>query len=143
MQNLICLFLLLISAVPASAQQSERFGPYEVHYSIVNTTFLDPVIASRYQIVRGSERAIINIAVREHLEDGATVARSAKLEGRTWDLFQNQFLAFREIREGEAIYYIAGFEFSHEELRFFDVQLLPEGANRSRQLKFQRMLYVD
>ena len=141
--KMLLLGLALVLAATASAQQSERFGPFEVYYSVVNTTFLDPGTSAQYGIVRGKTRAILNLAVREQLADGASVARSAKLEGRTWDLFQNQFFEFQEIREGEAIYYIAEFEFSDEELRFFAVTLLPEGASRSYQLKFQHKVYVN
>ena len=120
-----------------------RFGAFEVHYSVVNTTFLSPEVRAQYGIVRGKDRAILNLAVREHLADGSTVARPATLEGRTWDLFQNQFFEFKEIREGQAIYYIGGFEFSNAELRFFDITLLPEGAERSYQMRFQHKVYVD
>jgi len=139
--TLALLGLLLLS--PLSAAESEIFGDFEVHYSVVNSTFIDPAIASRYQIVRGKNRAFINLAVRRRLPDGSDTAASAHLEGRTWDLFQNQFLEFREIRDGRAIYYIADFEFSDGELRFFNITLLPEGAKRSRQLKFQHKVYVD
>jgi hypothetical protein len=142
---LVRLVLLIIctAAGQAQAQQSERYGPFEVHYSVVNTTFLDPATAARYNIVRGKDKAILNIAVREHRGDGSTVARRARVEGRTWDLFQNQFFEFREIEESEAIYYIGEFEFSDKELRFFTINLLPEGAQRSYELKFQHKLYAD
>jgi hypothetical protein len=139
--TLALLGLLLFS--PLAAAESETFGDFEVHYSVVNSTFIDPAIANRYQIVRGKNRAFINLAIRKRLPDGSDTAASARLEGRTWDLFQNQFLEFREIREGAAIYYIADFEFSDGELRFFNITLLPEGAERSRQLKFQHKVYVN
>ncbi len=139
--TLALLGLLLFS--PLAAAESETFGDFEVHYSVVNSTFIDPAIANRYQIVRGKNRAFINLAIRKRLPDGSDTAASARLEGRTWDLFQNQFLEFREIREAAAIYYIADFEFSDGELRFFNITLLPEGAERSRQLKFQHKVYVN
>jgi hypothetical protein len=145
MRQFLPLSLLLTILLPwsAQAQQSMRFGPFEVHYSVVNTTFLSPAVSAQYGIVRGKNRAILNLAVREHRADGSTVARTAKLEGRTWDLFQNQFFEFQEVREGQAIYYIGGFEFSNAELRFFDITLLPEGAERSYQMRFQHKVYVD
>ena len=123
--------------------QGERFGRWEIHYSVVNTTFLQPDTAARYGIVRGRDRAMLNIAVREHREDGTTVPVKARFEGRTWDLFQNHFLELREITEQQAIYYIDVFEFSDAEVRFFNIQFLPEGAERSRQLKFHRKLHVE
>jgi len=56
---------------------------------------------------------------------------------------QNQFLEFQEIREGDAVYYIADFEFTDGELRFFDLLLAPEGAERSSQIKFQHKVYAE
>lgn len=134
--------LLALCAGAALAQQSERFGPFELHYSVVNTTFLDPEVASRYDIVRGDRRAIVNLALREHV-NGKTVARPMLIKGRTWDLIQNQFLEFREVREGEAIYYIADFRFINEEWRFFEVDFRPEGADKTHTFKFRQQLYID
>jgi hypothetical protein len=136
------LLLLLCCAMPASAQQSEMFGPYELHYSVVNTTFLEPKVAATYGITRGKKRAILNLAVREHLAEG-TEARNLLIEGRTWDLIQNQFLSFKEIREGPAIYYIAEFKFINEEWRFFEVDFRPEGADKTYTFKFKHQLYIN
>ena len=136
------LLLLILPAGIARAQQSERFGPFELHYSVVNTTFLAPEVASTYGITRGKKKAILNLAVREHVE-GSTEARAMQLQGRTWDLMQNQALSFREIREGPAIYYIAEFKFINEEWRFFEVDFRPEGAEQTYTFKFKHQLYIN
>jgi hypothetical protein len=147
MKYLLLLAALLSTSGQASAQQSEMFGPFELHYSVVNTTFLDPEIAARYGITRGEKRAIVNLAVREHLADGGTEARTMprtmQIEGRTWDLIQNQFLQFKEIREGQAIYYIAQFKFINEEWRFFEMDFRPEGADQTYTFKFKHQLYIN
>ncbi len=139
--------LLLASLVvwgiaDAAAQQSERFGPYELHYSVVNTTFLAPEVAANYGIVRGKKRAILTLAVREHIGDSSET-RVTQLQGHTWDLIQNQTLDFLEIREGEAVYYIADFKFINEEWRFFEVNFRPEGAEQTYTFEFKHQLYVD
>ena len=140
--------LLMITALalglcaPVAAQQSERFGPYELHYSVVNSTFIQPDVAARYGITRGKQRAFLNLAVREHVGD-TTEPRAMTIEGRTWDLIQNQFLEFREIREGPAIYYIAEFKFINEEWRFFEFDFAPEGSSRSYRFKFRHQLYEN
>jgi hypothetical protein len=134
--------LLLTLAAVADAQQSEMFGPFELHYSVVNTTFLEPRVASAYGITRGEKRAILNLAVREHVGD-ATEARPMMLKGRTWDLMQNQDLSFQEVREGPAIYYIAEFKFINEEWRFFEVHFRPEGAEQTYTFKFKHQLYIN
>lgn len=143
--SLVPLTLLILSLLSparmAQAQQSEQFGPFELHYSVVNTTFLEPGVASAYGITRGKQRAILNLAVRERI-DGATEARTMRLKGRTWDLMQNQDLSFQEIREGPAIYYIAEFDFINEEWRFFEVHFRPEGAEETYTFKFRHQLYI-
>ena len=137
------LLALLALPVPfASAQQSEMFGPFELHYSVVNTTFLEPDVAANYGIIRGEKRAILNLAVREHMDDG-TEARTMLLQGRTWDLIQNQELTFREVREGPAVYYIAEFRFINEEWRFFEVDFRPEGADQTYTFTFKHQLYIN
>jgi hypothetical protein len=143
MKYLLLLITLLCISGQAGAQQSEMFGPFELHYSVVNTTFLDPEIAAKYGITRGEKRAILNLAVREHLAGGGTEARTMLLEGRTWDLIQNQFLQFKEIREGQAIYYIAQFKFINEEWRFFEMDFRPEGADQTYTFKFKHQLYIN
>jgi hypothetical protein len=141
--RLLALSLILVTG-PSLAQGSEQFGPYELHVSVVNTTFLDPEIAKIYGITRGNKRAFLNLAVREKLEGGGTIARSAKLRGHVRDLLQGQQeLEFREIVEGSSIYYIAEFQFINEEWRIFEIDFLPEGAGQSYSHKFKRQLYID
>jgi hypothetical protein len=139
------IILISLTLIPclAMAQQSETFGPYELHYSVVNTTFLDPQIAESYGITRGEKRAILNLAVRKHLAPGDSEASAMELEGKTWDLIQNQTLQFNEIREGDAIYYIAQFSFINEEWRFFEIDFRPTGSDQTYTYKFKHQLYIN
>lgn len=160
----LCL-LALLQVASAAAQQSERFGPYELHYSVVNTTFIQPEVAATYGITRGKKRAILNLAVRKHVDDSAAEPLSdgvqggphpaeprpaeprpagpMELQGKTWDLMQNQPLTFQEVREGPAVYYIAEFKFINEEWRFFEVEFRPEGADRSYTFKFKHQVFIN
>ncbi len=138
------LALILWHALPVAAQQSKMFGPYELHYSVVNTTFIEPKVAATYGIVRGEERAILNLSVREHLEAGETVARAMQLKGSSRDLLQKlDTLEFQEIREGPAIYYIAEVKFLNEEYRFFEVYFRPEGAEQTYTFELKHRMYKD
>jgi hypothetical protein len=142
--TLIRSILVWLALLPGLAltQQAEKFGPFVLHYSVVNTTFLTPEIAGNYGITRGKNRAILNLAVRENLAEGSA-ARSMLLQGRTWDLMQNQTLEFKEIREGEAVYYIAEFAFINEEWRFFEIDFRPAGADQTYTFKLKHQLYVN
>ncbi|MEM6773645.1 MAG: DUF4426 domain-containing protein [Pseudomonadota bacterium] len=141
--SLTVTWLLLVS--PSSlAQLSERFGPYELHYSIVNTTFLEPAVAAEYGITRGRRRAIINLSLREHLDDGTTVARTMDLDGSSRDLTaQSIAFDFLEVREGPAIYYIGEFKFINREYRFFDVNFAAEGREERYDFSFKHQMYIN
>lgn len=144
--QVVCIALFFALAVTqALGQQSERFGDFELHYSVVNTTFLQPEVAAAYGITRGKRHAIINLSLQKH-EDGAitTTATPMKLQGFTSDLMQRQqVLEFREIREGDAIYYIASFKFINEDWHNFNIDFLPEGAERSYSFEFKQQLYIN
>lgn len=141
--KLLVLLTILPALALAQGSGQRELGPYTVFYSVVNSTFVSPEVAGHYGIVRGKDRAFINIAIRENLADGGSEARSASLEGRTWDLFHNQFLEFREVKEQNSIYYIAEFKFNDEDVRFFKVELQPEGAQRSYEIKFNHKVYEE
>lgn len=136
--------IIALQVAPANAQQSQRFGTYELHYSVVNTTFIEPDVAATYGITRGKDRAILNLSVREHLPGGGDVGRSMQLKGTTRDLLQKQeVLEFQEVKEGPAIYYIAEISFLDEEHRFFEVHFRPEGATQTYTFKLQHKMYED
>ena len=144
MNKLLTSIALTLLALPALGQQSEMFGPYELHYSVVNTTFLEPKVAATYGITRGDERAILNLAVRERLEDGTTVPRTMILKGKTWDLLQTtQNFEFQEVRENPAIYYITEFKYLNEEWRHFEVFFRPDGATETYTFKLRHRMYTD
>lgn len=136
--------LALCAASTAHAQLSKRFGPYELHYSIVNSTFLEPAVAAEYGITRGKRRAIINLSLREHLDDGSTVARAMTLKGRSWDLTQQQVnFDFLEVREGPAIYYIGDFKFLNREWRYFEASFTPSGQSESYLFEHKQQMYTN
>lgn len=61
---LLCLLTLSLS-LPASAERLQRFGELEVHYSVFNSTFLQPDIAAASGLERSKQRGVINIALRK------------------------------------------------------------------------------
>jgi hypothetical protein len=66
------------------------------------------------------------------------------LQGHVRDLMQRREpLLFREIREADAIYYIAEFPFLNEEWNVFEVEFTPENGDRSYTYSFKHQLYSD
>ena len=78
-------------------EKFEQFDNFELHYSVVNTTFLSPFVAEKYGITRGERNAILNLSLRE-LSVAGSKSVGMELSGRTWDLIQAQDLQFQNKR---------------------------------------------
>jgi len=140
---LLAMLLVSAAATAAAPQNAQRFGPYEIHYTVVNSTFLEPEVAKRYQLRRGKRYALLNLSVREHrdADDLLGSARTMVLKGETRDLMKPETLRFIEVIEGDAIYYLAETRFINEEHRRFDIHFRPEGASETYRLQFRHQFY--
>jgi len=132
--------LFILMAGPALAQQSQQFDRFELHRSVVYTTFLSAEIAAQYGISRGDDKAILTLSVRD-TEAGETAGRPMLIKGRTWDLIHGGELEFKEIKEGRATYYIADFEFIDREWRFFEFDFRPQGSDKTYHYEFKTQLW--
>ena len=130
---------LIASAVAGHAEQKAVFGDYAVHYVVFNASFLRPQIAARYDIVRGRDKALVNVSILD--ADGQAVEASVSGSFRNL-LGQVEQLPFRSVREGDAIYYLAALTYPDAEaLRFEIVAELP-GYGPAR-VAFQQTLYWE
>lgn len=137
-------FLICISLHGFSlAEQKKSFADYDVHYSVLNSTFISPKVAQHYGIVRGRDRALINIAIRKNLPGGTDKAQRAIVTGSSSDLIHSQQLNFNEVVENNAVYYIAELRFRHKEMRTFTIKLQPDPNIAPYTLKFSKTLYMD
>ena len=60
--RLMVLLILAVAATSVSAEQKQTLGPFEAHYVVVQSTFFSEEIAARYDIVRGRDRALVNLS---------------------------------------------------------------------------------
>jgi len=133
-----CIFCLLCPSVML-AEQKQRLGPYEVHYAVVPSTFFDEKIAERYGIVRGRDRAMMNLSILDQQQQPTVVTLSGKVTNL---LEQSVVLDFREISEGNAIYYLAEIRHTDRETLRFHVEITtPDGITRT--LEFQQQMFWD
>jgi hypothetical protein len=140
MKKLILLFsLFAFSSSTLFAEQSIMSGNYVVHYSAFPSTVISPKVAASYGLKRSEYRALLNITPQIKNEDGVKGIK-AKLKGKAQNLVgQSQTLEFKEIIEGDVIYYLAEFSFSNEEhFRFFVELETLDGTNTLIPLKFEK-----
>lgn len=134
--------LLAVSLFPpfSMAEQSIEFNNLQVHYIALPTTFLEPHIAKQYNIKRSKFTGLINISILD--KQDKLKAISGLLSGTGKNLIgQTENLTFQEIREGDAIYYLATYPFSNEEIVNFSINI--KAKQTSNTLKFQHKFYTD
>jgi Domain of unknown function (DUF4426) len=131
-------------AAETDSVSSKDFGDYEVHFNAISTDRLTPEIAKNYNIVRSKNRAMLNISVIKKVAGtpGVPVAavvnvQAANLNGQIKDF------TLREIKESEAVYYIADIPVSNGEQLVFTVDITPANEKNRYSLKFTRQFYGD
>lgn len=145
-QRLSCLLAVcaLLIGAQAHAGQFEAFGDYQVHYSIFPSSFLTPEIAAQYNIVRSKSVGVVNVSILQKTENGGLKPVSGQVEGQVMnDIRQSRFLGFRRISEGDAVYYIAEFQFSDGELLTFQLEANAPGAKSTMPVRVAQTLVND
>ena len=141
--NLFPLAILLLFSCQLAANE-HKVGEYTVHYNLLNSSFIQPKIATQYGIRRSKNIAMLNISVIKKSDNGAGAAVISNIFGHGASLAgQVKSLAFKEIKEADAIYYIATFPISDRERLSFDLQIQPEKVGKLIPLKFKKQVYVD
>ncbi|MEP0356067.1 DUF4426 domain-containing protein [Paraglaciecola sp.] len=134
---LICALGLFTSLV--KAEQKVDLGSWEVHYITLNSTFLTPEVAKQYGIVRSKYNGLINISV---LDRQAKTAQSVILTGEAKNLLGVvKKLSFKQVTEGDAIYYLAPLSFS--DLEQYRITIYLTDGTQQQTLKFQHKFYAE
>jgi len=136
---LVLLACQLLLTAPVQAEQKQVFGDYEVHYIILPTMSLNADIAAKYGLPRGRNRSLVNISVLNLL--GKPI--SATVSGRSANLLgQSQTLDFSQVKEGDAIYYLALLRHANEEFHRVAIDVsLPNGT--TAELRFQQQMFWE
>ncbi|WP_233267499.1 DUF4426 domain-containing protein [Paraglaciecola sp. L3A3] len=126
-------------ANPVLAEQKVSLANWDLHYIALNSTFLTPDVAKQYGIVRSKFNGLINISV---LDSKSKAAQSVALTGTAKNLLGVvKKLAFKEVTEGEAIYYLAVLSFSDQEQYRISIDI--NDGKVTKTLKFQHKFYAD
>ncbi|ALQ55804.1 hypothetical protein PI2015_2530 [Pseudoalteromonas issachenkonii] len=147
MQRLIkfCFIACLALAFNAHSAQEQgaqykELGPWQVHYIAFPSTFIQPQIAKTYGLERSGYKGIVNISILKN--DTDKTAQKATLQGTARNLLGNkQSLNFKEVVEGDAVYYLAQVDYTNEEILRFEIEI--QQGNHFQTLKFQQKFYVD
>ena len=134
---------LLFIAGPDQADRKD-FGDYQVHWSVLPSTFLAPEVAEANNLQRSQGIGIVNISIMTEDENGQPQPVSGQVEGQVSnDIQQVKFMAFRRIQEGDAVYFIAQYPYQSGELMTFNITARPTGADKELPIRFAHTLFSD
>jgi hypothetical protein len=139
------LFILTLSlcSLTGYAENSKEFGDYVVHYNAFRSDTISPEVASQYGLTRANNHVLINIAVLKKVMDTTGKPTKSTVEGHASNLTgQLKQLEFKEITEGNAIYYLADTKISDGEFLKFDIKITPEGETRAARLNFDKRFFT-
>ena len=146
MNNSIMKFLIAITfsffaITYANAENMKKLGSMNVHYMAIGSTFFTPEIAKIYGITRSRFNGLINISVLDNTQSGKP-AKTVSITGKARNnLGQFKTLEFSEVKEGDAIYYLAQIKYSNEETIHFTLSI--NDGKEQQTLKFSQKFYVD
>jgi len=137
------LLLALLAPLSVQAENSKDFGDYVLHYNALATDMLPPAIARDYRITRSQNRGMVNITLLKKVLGSPGQPVHARVEATARNLAgQDRNISMREIREGNAIYYIGEFGVANEETLNFKVRAQPEGARDFFEVEFSQDFYT-
>lgn len=138
MRQLIMCLLTLCLTLPALAERKQTFGTTDVHYSVFNSSFLQPATAAASGLVRSKAEGVITVAA---IDNGKPLA--TQVSGQVKNLLgQLTPLTFKQIKEQNAIYYLAQFPLEDREILIFTINVKgTDGRNNS--FSFNQEVFPD
>ncbi len=125
-------------------ETSRDFGEYVVHFNALTTDQLTPEIASEYGIVRSENRAMLNVSILQKREGETSVPVPGSVTTQAINLTgQLKNMPMREIREGEAIYYIGETGVTDGETLVFTIDVTPINDPSRYTVRFKKQFFVD
>ncbi len=135
--------LLALWSAVATAENATRAHGYAIHHNAFLTSDLSPDMASRYNIRRSPHRGMVNISVIK--EKPGTTGRSVRAIVKvTAHNLRGQVrpIPLREVKDGDAIYYLGEFLVENGEVDTFDVEVTPEGTRDTIKARFEQQFFT-
>lgn len=133
----------LVFAGHASADQ-QNFGDYDLNYTIFESTFLQPNVARQYGFTRSKSKGMLNVALLKKNQGQLPTPTPAIVTAKVKNLLgQIVKLEFTTIKEGDAIYYIAPFSKTDDEILQFEITARLNANSPAMTVNTQKHVYVD
>ncbi len=143
MRILVTLLAILFAGL-VQAENATQSGAYTIHHNALTSDTLSPQTAQAYGIQRSTSRGMLNISVIRNKAGTSGEAVSAQIALQASNLIgqKRADIQLREVREQNAIYYIADFPVAHREHLIFNLEVIPEGETAALRARFEQEFYT-
>ena len=140
MVKYISTFFLIFISFASLAEQKFVKSDWDIHYIAFPSSFLEPEVARQYGLTRSKYQAVINISVLDNTNKDK--AQRAYISGKAKNLIgQNIQLDFKQVVEGDAIYYLSQLQYHDNQPVEFSIDI--QQGNRTENIKFKKTFYVE
>jgi hypothetical protein len=123
---------------------SKDFGSYVLHFNGISTDQLQPEVAQEYSVTRSKNRALLTVSIIRKEAGTLGVSVPGEVTASANNLTgQRKNLNLRQVREGDAFYYIGDVSIANSETLVFNVNATPENAADNLEVRFLRQFYAD
>ena len=140
--NLAARLVTLIGALLASAPSlaaSERLdaGAHTIYATALSSMLIPADVARLHGIVRAANRIVVNVTelTNDHPSRASVKGTGTNLLG------QRTSLDFAEVREQDAIYYLASLVTGEKDTLTFELEITPSGSEEPSLMRFERSYY--
>lgn len=142
--TLLAFLTLALASLPLRAELSVSFGDYVIHYNAFTSDTLQPAIARAYGITRSKNRGVLTVVVLKKVLETTGKPIHAQIKATAVNLTgQLKNIELREIREGNALYYLGEFPVANGEVLDFTLKVIPEGEKEAFTITFRKRFFTD
>ena len=141
--GLLCAAALLLPTW-SFAENSTRVDGFTIHHNAISADTLSPQIATTYGFQRSKYRGLLNVAViREATGTTGTPVPALVSADIVTETGQKAPIVMREIREGQAIYYIGEFLVQNAQTLDFAIEVKPQGSDKPVQIRMEQEFFTE
>ncbi len=131
-------FFLLFLGMLAQAENAKEYNEHIIYYNAFPSDSLPAQMTKQYGLKRSKNYAMINISVMKK-GAGVPIGVKSKVTGYLKNLMgQKRKLEFREIKEGQAVYYIAQIGVQSREQVSFSIDIVPQDSKEKYDIQFNK-----
>lgn len=126
------------------AENSTSVDGFTIHHSAFSADTLTPQVATSYGIQRSKYRGLLNVSViKEYPGTTGTPVTALVSADILTETGQKAPIVMREIREGNAIYYIGEFMVQNAQNVDFAIEVKPQGSDKPVRIRMEQEFFTE